>query len=154
MRFLLVCLMLIPASFCFGQKDSQGAGSFDDVIKRIKEKENGDGTITITQDQKVARLLDQYLFINSKNPGMNGFRIRVYRDLGQKSRKQSEDIEKTIMEKYPGVSVYRTYQSPYYKVSVGDFRTRDNAMKLYNQLLKTFPKAFIVPEWINFPPLE
>ena len=85
---------------------------------------------------------------------MNGYRIRIYFDLGQKSRKQSEDVSSEFMQKYPGIAVYRSYISPYYKVSVGDFRTRDNALKLYYQLLKDYPKAFIVPEWVNFPPLE
>jgi hypothetical protein len=85
---------------------------------------------------------------------MYGYRIRIYFDLGQKSRKQSEETANDFMTNYPGISVYRSYISPYYKVSVGDFRTRDNALKLYYQLIKEYPKAFIVPEWINFPPLE
>ena len=154
MRLLLFTGMLITSVVSFGQKGNQGSNNFDGVIKSFQQVEIGLGALKIAQDTSVTKLLNQFYSINVKNPGMNGFRIRIYRDLGQKSRKQSEDIEKTFMEKYPGIAVYRSYQSPYYKVSVGDFRTRDAAMKLYNQLLKEFPKAFIVPEWINFPPLE
>ena len=154
MRYNLIFLMSLMVNLCFGQKEVQNLTGFDNIIKSIQTSEEGQGNVTINQDPKVAILLEQYLHINSTNPGMYGFRIRIYRDLGQKSRKQSEDIEKSFMEKYPGISIYRTYQSPYYKISVGDFRTRDAAMKLYNLLIKEFPKAFIVPEWINFPPLE
>jgi hypothetical protein len=84
---------------------------------------------------------------------MNGYRIRIYFDLGQKARQKSEEVMKTFMEKYPGIKVYQTYNTPYWKISVGDFRTHDSALKLYNSLLREYPKAFIVPEWINFPPL-
>ncbi|HCY00222.1 MAG TPA: hypothetical protein DG754_08805, partial [Bacteroidales bacterium] len=59
-----------------------------------------------------------------------------------------------ILEECPGITVYRTFQSPYYKVSVGDFRSRDEALKQLKRLSRKYPKAFIVGEWINFPSLD
>ena len=64
------------------------------------------------------------------------------------------DFLQDFMEKYPDIRVYQSYDNPYWKISVGDFRTRESAQKLYHQLLVDYPKAFIIPQWINFPPLE
>ena len=53
---------------------------------------------------------------------------------------------------WPGERVYRTYDSPYYKVAVGDCRTRFDALYLRNRLLPKFPEAFVIADVINFPP--
>lgn len=153
MRKLLILLILFSSSYyVFSQDNSTSRG--DDILVQIRKNNPNQGKVTIIQDPQIERVFNQDILMNARQPGLNGYRIRIYFDLGQKSRKQSEDVSYEFMQNYPGIAVYRSYVSPYYKVSVGDFRTRDNALKLYYQLLKDYPKAFIVPEWVNFPPLE
>lgn len=153
MRKLLIPLILACATVsAFAQDYTATRG--DDILVQIRKNSPKQGKITLNQDPEIERVFNLDILQNARQPGMHGYRIRIYFDLGQKSRKQSEDISGEFMQNYPGISVYRSYVSPYYKVSVGDFRTRDNALKLYHQLTKDYPKAFIVPEWVNFPPLE
>lgn len=102
----------------------------------------------------IANLLNEYYIRNASKPGMQGFRIRIYFDLGQQSRTVSQETMDEFMENYPGIAVYRTFDSPYYKVSVGDFRTRDEALKFLKTIERKYPKAFIVAEWISFPALN
>lgn len=113
-----------------------------------------EGVVNIYQDESIRRLLDTYIIANAARPGMQGFRVRIYFDLGQQSRTTSLDEQTKFMETMPGINVYRTFDSPYYKVSVGDFRTRDEALKLLKSIEKQYPKAFIVSEWIHFPKLN
>ena len=54
---------------------------------------------------------------------------------------------------YPGIAAYRTYSNPFFKVTVGDFRTKSEAMRLLQQVKGSFPSAFIVKETINYPPV-
>jgi hypothetical protein len=124
------------------------------IIEHLHTPIAGMGTITIEQDSRIAQLLNDYYIQNISKPGMSGFRIRIFFDLGQQSRTKSQEAMDEFMEKFPGVSVYRTYDSPYYKVSVGDFRTRDEALKMLKSLETSYPKAFIIAEWINFPLLD
>ena len=42
---------------------------------------------------------------------------------------KSEAIAAGFSERYPGVKVYRKHESPYFKVTVGDFRTRADAQR-------------------------
>lgn len=153
MRRILIPLLFICATIsAIGQGFTSTRG--DDILVQIRKSNPNQGKVTINQDPQIERIFNLDILQSARQPGMHGFRIRIYFDLGQKSRKQSEDAVGEFMQKYPGISVYRSYVSPYYKVSVGDFRTRDNALKLYHQLLKDYPRAFIIPEWVNFPPLE
>jgi len=123
-------------------------------IVQNQHEGNEQGKVKITQDPVVSNLLELHILQNAKNPGMNGFRIRIFLELGQNARRNSEAVMNAFMEKYPDIRVYQSYDNPYWKISVGDFRTRESAQKLYHQLLVDYPKAFIIPQWINFPPLE
>jgi hypothetical protein len=53
----------------------------------------------------------------------------------------------------PEAEVYLIYQQPYFKVRVGDYRTKLEAEAVYRQLLHEFDKLFIVPDKINLPKL-
>jgi len=153
MRKILIPLLLIcTAISANGQGYASNKG--EDILVHIRKNNPNQGKITINQDAQIEHVFNLDILQSARQPGIHGFRIRIYFDLGQKSRKQSEDVVSEFMQNFPGIAIYRSYVSPYYKVSVGDFRTRDNALKLYHQLLKDYPRAFIIPEWVNFPPLE
>jgi hypothetical protein len=124
------------------------------IIQKLEANHPDMGRISINQDIRITNLLNEYYIQNATKPGMQGFRIRIYFDLGQQSRTSSQETMDEFMESYPGIAVYRTFDSPYYKVSVGDFRTRDEALKFLKTIDRNYPKAFIVTEWINFPSLE
>ena len=47
--------------------------------------------------------------------------------------------------------MYRSFESPNYKVCIGDFRTKDEALGIYNALKGTYPTAYIIKESINYP---
>jgi hypothetical protein len=124
------------------------------IIEELEKFHPEMGNISISQDGEIGELLNAYYVQNASRPGMQGFRIRIYFDLGQHSRASSLEVMNEFMEEFPGLSVYRTFQSPYYKVSVGDFRSRDEALKQLKRLSHKYPKAFIISEWINFPRLD
>lgn len=124
------------------------------IIEQLQQAHPEMGRISVKQDPRIAQLLNAYYIQNASRPGMQGFRIRIFFDLGQQSRKKSEDVLNEFLENYPGIAVYRTFDSPYYKVSVGDYRTRDEALKDLKRLERKYQKAFVVPEWINFPRIQ
>ena len=94
--------------------------------------------------------LDRYVSANASKR-YTGYRIRVYFDNDQSARARSEAIARSISNAYPGMGVYRTFESPNYKVSVGDFRTRDEALKVYHALKANYPTALLMKETINYP---
>jgi hypothetical protein len=47
--------------------------------------------------------------------------------------------------------VHVKYISPNFRVRVGDFRTKNEALKLYREIKSNYPVAFIVADEIDFP---
>ena len=106
--------------------------------------------VTVNQSGSMRTALDRYVSGNVAKK-LTGFRIRVYFDNGQNARNRSEAIARAISGSYPGIGVYRTFESPNFKVSVGDFRTKDEALKIYHSLKASYPTAIILKENINYP---
>ncbi len=154
MRGILSILLVLFSAVTIFAQELNGGNEIDNIIKRLQESSPNQGRVVIKQDAQIANLLDLHVLQNAKNPGMHGFRIRIFFELGQNARRNSEESMRVFMEKYPGVKVYQSYDNPYWKISVGDYRSRESAQKFYQQLLVDYPKAFIIPDWINFPSLE
>ena len=108
------------------------------------------GNITVNRSASVDKAFEKYVEENSGKK-LNGYRIRIFFDNKQTARMQSEEVEKTFIENFPQHPVYRTYTNPYFKVAVGDFRTRSDAAKVLLEIQKQFPKAFIIKDVINYP---
>jgi hypothetical protein len=74
--------------------------------------------------------------------------------LGNEARSQSQLVKSRFYELFPDIPIYHEYDNPNFKVYVGDFRTKVNALKEFNRIKKHFPSAFIVPDKINYPKIE
>ncbi|MCR4845062.1 MAG: SPOR domain-containing protein [Bacteroidales bacterium] len=105
--------------------------------------------VQVNQSAEVRQALDEYVKANARK-SIPGFRIRVFYDNGPQARAKSESIENALRSQL-NVAVYRSFESPNYKVTVGDFRSRDEALRVYNLLKGTYPTAYIIKETINFP---
>lgn len=108
--------------------------------------------VNISQSQSISSALESR--IASRTPGIDGYRVRIYFANNQNSRAESEAAAKSFMSDYPGIMAYRNYQNPFFKVTVGDFRTKSEAMSLLSRIKGRYPAAFIVKERINYPPIE
>ena len=106
--------------------------------------------VTVNQSTAMKSAFDSYVSANASKR-ISGYRIRVYYENSQNARNRSESIARTISGTYPGIGVYRTFESPNFKVCVGDFRTKDEALKLYHALKSSYPTAIILKETINYP---
>lgn len=81
----------------------------------------------------------------------NGYRIRIYFDNSQNAREESSSVMYRFKLKYPDISAYRTFDSPNFKVTVGDFRTRSEALAALKVIQNDFKSAFIVREKFKYP---
>lgn len=104
-------------------------------------------------DQRVQELFRKHIQINKSKDGIKGWRIRIYSDLGKEARRESLKAKQKIQQMYSDIPVYRKYQAPYFKVYVGDFRTRNKAYKMLQQIKKEYSEAFMIYTEINYPEL-
>lgn len=157
--FITVVLCFAAAFVASAQTESvpgQGAALDSTLIGKSifnllpsKEK-GGKADVSVHQSQAILKLLNSQIASNSSRK-MTGYRVRIFNDNKQNSRGASEAALNRIKGMYPGLAAYRTYSNPFFRVTVGDFRTKSEAMQLLQQVKGSFPSAFIVKETINYP---
>lgn len=152
-RLLIIAiLVLLPGVMLRAQEyrvDNGSAQVDSTLVGRSVLSVLGSG-VTVNQSAAMKSAFDSYVSANASKK-VSGYRIRVYYENNQNARNRSEAIARTISGTYPGIGVYRTFESPNFKVCVGDFRTKDEALKLYHALKSSYPTAIILKETINYP---
>ncbi len=69
-----------------------------------------------------------------------GFRVQIYSDSNSETAKNSARAKAAnISSKFPEYRTYVTYNSPYWRLRVGDFRTREEAAEVADMLKHSFP---------------
>ena len=125
-----------------------------DILEIMPSKESGaKADVNVHQSQAITYSLKKHVVNNTQRP-LNGYRVRIFFDNKQTARVESEETLKRFESIYRGVSAYRTYANPYFKVTVGDFRTKSEAMELLSRIRYEFPAAFVVKEAINYPVVD
>lgn len=125
-----------------------------DVFLLMPEKAMGaNANVKINQTGTVRDAMRKHVADNGTRT-MSGYRVRIFFDNKQTARVESEETLKRFESMYHDVVAYRTYANPYFKVTVGDFRTRSEAVKLLERIRGAFPSAFVVKENIEFPVVD
>lgn len=112
-----------------------------------------DSKVTVHQSQRILDAFESHLASNPSRTS-TGFRVRIFNDNKQTSRNDSEAALTRFKGMFPGISAYRTYSNPFFRVTVGDFRTKSEAMQLLQRVKGDFPTAFIVKETIGYPVVD
>ena len=124
----LIIILFLPLAL-FGQSKNEGK-------KLINKKYEKGIDSLIIKNQNI---------INKKD-GILGWRVQ----LTFKSTK--EEIKKTrvnFIKLYPEIPTYLTYDPPYYRICVGNFRTKNEALKLNNFIRKNYVEAYPVQKIID-----
>ena len=159
-RKLLFILIISGVSTLFVR--SQPIIKTADLFKNTGANSSA-GQLNIYQDPAldtlISRYIDSYKNLEEKNgyAGMEGWRIQIYSSSARTAKVEAGNILQDFLNKfpeskYPELKYYTQFAVPnYYKVRVGNFRTKTEATKLYLMISKAFPDAYIVPDIINFP---
>ena len=132
--------------------DSTLAGK--DVFRDMPSRLRGDeATVDVGQSEILEKSMRAHIEANPKRT-LSGYRVRIFFDNKQSARHESEQTLKRFRAMYRDVAVYRTYTNPYFKVTVGDFRTKSEAMELLSRIRHEFPSAFVVKESIEYPVVD
>lgn len=149
-RIIIILALLAVSLSAHAQLDSLTRASMDTtLVGRDIMTLMGEG-IHVNQTSAVRTALNKYIYSNSGKK-IQGYRIRVFYDNSPQARTRSESIAAYLRNQFPENGVYRSFESPNYKVTVGDFRTKDEALKIYMSLKGIYPTAFIIKESINYP---
>ena len=147
---LLFALSLLPAAVLLAQETGTVRPPLDSALLGKDIFSLMGDRVKVQQSPAVRQAVVNYISTNEKKP-LTGYRIRVFYDNSPQARGRSQAIENSLKEQYPELAVYRSFESPNYKVLIGDFRSKDEALRVFNTLKKAYPTAYIIKETINYP---
>jgi hypothetical protein len=140
MKLFFLFLFIVLFS-CF----VRGQSTTSDSLKQFRVDS------AIIQDNRVNELILKHILINEAKKGKTeGYRVQIH--FGSE-KASALDMKSKFTTQYQNIPVYLDYQQPYFKVRVGDFRTKLEAYKFAQEISVDFPGSFIVRDEIELPPL-
>ncbi len=143
--YFIFYLFLIPTYILFSQPYSS------DIIQG---RQDDNGRLIINQDTRIEELVNRHITINKDKEGIQGYRIRIFSESGQDARPKATETRAKFYNLFPDIEAYMDYNPPTWRIYVGDFRTRSEALKMQKKISREYPNSFIISDRINFPPLD
>tara|TARA_B100001287_G_C22190331_1_gene303224 strand:- start:66 stop:494 length:429 start_codon:yes stop_codon:yes gene_type:complete len=111
----------------------------------ISQDRGSDKLINIKYENGIDSLIIKNQEIINKNEGILGWRVQL---TFKSTKEEIKKIRVNFRKLYPDIPTYLTYDPPYYKICVGDFRTKNEALKLNNFIRKNYIEAYPVQKII------
>jgi hypothetical protein len=115
-------------------------------------------TIVVHKDTRLDVLSTKQAAVNkltskmTSNGQYKGFRLQV---LNSRSRDEAFKVKAQLLQLFPGQKSYVLFQSPYFKVRIGNFMEKAEALLFKNQLEKKYPQnAYVVEDIIEYTPRD
>lgn len=101
-----------------------------------------------TQDSLIKVLVNRHVAISQVHHSMPGYRVQIF--FGPQRLKANE-IKTEFLQNFPNTGAYLVYQQPNFKIRVGDFKTRLEAMKFLKEIQPLYSTAFLVKDEVKLP---
>jgi hypothetical protein len=131
-----------------------GILSFNFVIAQVNAYPDTN-SVVIHKDARIDALAKKQAALNAaikkaSARSMHGYRLLV---INTNKRNEAIDAKTKIYTYFPELKAYLIYQTPYFKLKAGNFRTRDEADRYRKNLNAVFPKGvYIINDTIEITP--
>ncbi len=146
LKLFFIQFFLLLCANSFAQSES--------IIDKVTARSLTEAKVIIVQTESIKSLMEGHQFTKSQQPGITGYRIRIYSNSGPKSKAEYDQMMAKFSYAYSEVPVYPKFVYPNYKIYVGDFRSESEALKFRKQIELQFTEAFLVQTQINYPKLN
>lgn len=107
-------------------------------------------SIEVIRDSRVDTLVNRYMRVHQKKESIEGYRIQV---AAGSNRTNVYEVKSKFYKLFPGIKQYLIYQAPNFKLRVGNYRTRLEASKDLQEIMRDFNGAFIIRDEIKISEL-
>jgi hypothetical protein len=151
--FFLINVFILNSILLFGQTTTENRPS-PDIFKLLAAPSANNGEIQLFQAPNISNYIYKYIDSQKKENSIPGYRIRIFSNSGQTARAKARSERDRFTQLFPDIPAQNvTFETPNFKVYVGDFRTKTEAFRAFKQIAKEYKNAFIVPARINLPKL-
>jgi len=133
----MLFLFLLGSAFTAGAQKNEVTSNQDSSFVLVRD---------VRYDDVVARQKKENLL----HPTIPGYRIQIYFGV---NRPKASEVKLDFANRFPDLPAYLTYQQPNFKVRVGDFRNRYEALQFMKNIEGLYPTVFVVPDEVRLPPI-
>ncbi|TAF56738.1 MAG: SPOR domain-containing protein [Sphingobacteriia bacterium] len=115
-------------------------------------------TIVLQRDPRLDVLVQKQALANKRSAMMTstgqykGYRLQT---INSPSRTAAEQMRSAIMSRFPDQKTYLQFQSPNFRVRVGNFLRKEDAENFRKQLARFFPEnVYVVEDTIEYLPKD
>lgn len=101
------------------------------------------GILTFHEDPVIIQMMDVYTQTNKSRKTVEGWRIQL---LATPDRQNLDRSMQTFQFRYPTLYADWVHHNPYYKIRVGAFSSKLDALRLYYLLKPDYPGAYLVAD--------
>lgn len=114
--------------------------------------EAADSNVRIFSDPRLDLVVEKHTKIERGGIRTGrGYRVQIYYG---SDRNEARARKLDFMRRYPEIQTYMSYVQPQYRVKVGNFASREDALDIYNQAIAIYGAAMIVPDIVTINTLE
>jgi hypothetical protein len=160
-----VIFLILFLSFTFGV-DAQTSMQKNEILKELNSSGPGKGNVTVYEDESIKQILGRPMgpprTIYADAEGavqyykMRGFKIQAFSGNDQRtSRDEANRKQSLIANQYPEHETVVLFETPFWRLRVGNFKTRLEAEGALQQLKENFPsfgkEMYIVVDEVKIP---
>jgi len=119
------------------------------ILVNLNRVDGQSGKIEVIQSEQIENLLRMQIHSNRLQEGIPGYRILIFSQSGQTARDRSNSARSSFVGSFPDIKTYQQYNAPNFQILVGNFRTKNEALRELKQIERIFPRAYIVTATIQ-----
>ena len=145
MRILLALLLLLPPLCVQAQDDERPTAADTDTAG-----------VVLHVDPRVAVLFQKkhesgFHGMRGAIRSQRGFRVQIYNG---NDRAVANQRKVDFVRRYPNVRSYMSFISPTFRLKVGDFASRADAVKFWQQISSIYSASSVVPDIVEINTLR
>lgn len=147
-KIVVIMLFAVCAGACGMLRAQESADTV--AVASIVERINASGSIDVHHPAaldvrlhnsgRAADSDEQAQETKTTQQGRVGYRIQVFDDNNPRTARTEAQNRKRLMEsRFPELHTYMQFNSPYWRVKTGDFRSRSEAEAMLEEMRQAFP---------------
>ena len=115
--------------------------------------QSADDFNTQLEEVSVDSLITLHKAFNNQYNSINGYRVQIFKGSGNSALENAEIIMAEFTADQTNTLAYISFMEPYYRIRVGDFKTRLEALNFLKIIKGTYPSSFVIKDNIELTEL-
>ncbi|WP_418991826.1 hypothetical protein [Alistipes sp.] len=143
MRSISILVLILLTAACVYSLRAQSLEAFKErLLSPVASPVSlGAARVRVVEHGDAARAVEEAAR-SSARLRFRGYRVCIFFDNGQDARASALAAKTLFEEQFPDIRVYWVYENPYFRVTVGNCLTAEEAIILKGRVSAVFPKAF------------